>query len=256
MSEKQKRPFQLSFNRSLRVEFQGAQVTCDGGLLLARELDERLGFGELIERQLADGRGKNAQLPLIDLVRQSVYSRLTGYEDVNDAERLSQDPAFRLISSRKIWERGAALTSRLRSFETEVLAQAENLAGLAALNQELLARAEAIASPRRVALDMDSTEMPVYGAQEQSAYNGPFESTCCHPLLPFNREGDCLAAKLRPGNVHSAEGCNELLPADTEQLKALGIEVAFRGRRGVCQAGAIRRAGRTGGEVRHPPCCQ
>ena len=53
---------------------------------------------------------------------------------------------------------------------------------------------------------MDSTEIPVYGEQEQSAYNGHFESTCYHPLLLFNREDDCLAAKLRPGNVHSAAG--------------------------------------------------
>ena len=121
MGEKQKRPFQLSFNSSLRVEFQGARVTSDGGLILVRELDERLGFGELIERHLTDGRGKNTQLPLTDLVRQSVYSRLAGYEDVNDAERLSQDPAFRLIGSEKVLERGAALTSRLQSFETELL---------------------------------------------------------------------------------------------------------------------------------------
>jgi len=75
----------------------------------------------------------NTQLLLTDLVRQSVYSRLAGYEDVNDAERLSQDPAFRLIGSRKIWERGGALTSRLQSFETEVLTPEENLAGLAAI---------------------------------------------------------------------------------------------------------------------------
>ena len=105
-----------------------------------RELDERLGLGELIERHLTDARGKNTQLPLTDLVRQSVYSRLAGYEDVNDAERLSQDPAFRLIGSEKVLERGAALTSRLQSFETELLTQAENLAGLAVLNREPLNR--------------------------------------------------------------------------------------------------------------------
>jgi hypothetical protein len=157
VGETQKRPFQLSFNSSLRVEFQGARVTSDGGLILVRELDERLGFGELIERHLTDGRGKNTQLPLTDLVRQSVYSRLAGYEDVNDAERLSQDPAFRLIGSEKVLERGAALTSRLQSFETELLTQAENLAGLAVLNRELVAKGETIASPRRVVLDMDSS---------------------------------------------------------------------------------------------------
>jgi len=135
-----------------------------------RELDERLGFGELIARHLADSRGKNTQLPLADLLRQSVYSRLAGYEDLNDAEWLSQDPTFRLIGSRKIWERGAALTSRLQSFETELLTQEGNLAGLAALNRELVGKAEAIDSPRRIVLDMDSTEIPVYGQQEQSAY--------------------------------------------------------------------------------------
>ena len=52
MGETQQRPFQLSFNSSLRVDFQGARVTSDGGLLLVRELDERLGFGELVERHL------------------------------------------------------------------------------------------------------------------------------------------------------------------------------------------------------------
>jgi hypothetical protein len=214
----------------LKVDFQGSQVTSDGGLVLVRELDERLGLSELVDRHLSDSRrGKNIQLPLADLLRQSIYSRLAGYEDVNDAERLSQDPTFRLIGSRKIWERGAALTSRLQSFETEVLTQEENLAGLAALNRELIARAEAIDSPRRVVLDMDSTEIPVYGRQEQSAYNGHFESTCYHPLLLFNYEGDCLVAKLRPGNVHSAEGWEELLLPEIDRQRAQGKEVAFRG---------------------------
>jgi hypothetical protein len=141
-----------------------ARVTSDGGLLVVRELDERLRLSELVDRHLSDSlRGKNIQLPLADLLRQSIYGRLAGYEDVNDAGRLSQDPTFRLIGSRKIWERGAALTSRLQSFETEVLTQEENLAGLAALNRELIARAAAIDSPRRAVLDMDSTEIPVYG---------------------------------------------------------------------------------------------
>ena len=167
-------------------------------------------------------------MPLADLLRQSIYGRLAGYEDVNDAERLSQDPTFRLIGSEKIWERGAALTSRLQSFETELLTQDENLAGLAAINLDLIARAEAMNAPRRVVLDMDSTEIPVYGEQEQSAYNGHFESSCYHPLLLFSREGDCLAAKLRPGNVHSAEDWEELLLPEIERQQKLGKEVVFR----------------------------
>jgi hypothetical protein len=121
------------------------------------------------------------------------------------------------------------LTSRLQSFETEVLTQEENLAGLAALNRKLLAKAEAIASPRRVVLDMDSTEVQVHGRQEHSSYNGHFESTCYHPLLLFNREGDCLAAKLRPGNVHSADGWEALLLPEIDQQQAQGRDVVFRG---------------------------
>ena len=102
MGETQDRPFQLSFNSSLKVDFQGSRVTSDGGLVLVRELDERLGLSELMDHHLSDSRrGKNIQLPLADLLRQSIYSRLAGYDDVNDAARLSQDPAFRLIGSRK-----------------------------------------------------------------------------------------------------------------------------------------------------------
>jgi Transposase DDE domain group 1 len=228
VGERQEQPFQLSLNGRLRVDFQGARVTSDGGLLLVRELDERLGFGELIERHLTDGRAKNTQLPLTDLVRQSVCSRLAGYEDVNDAERLSQDPAFRLIGSEKVLERGAALSSRLQSFETELLTQRENLAGLARISRDLIAKAEVIDSAHRVVLDMDSTEVPVYGRQEQNAYNGHFESTCYHPLLLFNREGDCLAAKLRPGNVDSAEGWEELLLPEIERQQRRGKDVVFR----------------------------
>jgi hypothetical protein len=86
VGDTEKQPFQLSFNSSLRVDFQGARVTSDGGLILVRELDERLGFGELVDRHLSDSRrGKNIQLPLADLLRQSIYGRLAVYEDVNDA---------------------------------------------------------------------------------------------------------------------------------------------------------------------------
>src|SRR6202035_529462 len=113
VGETQDRPFQLSFNSSLKVDFQGSRVTSDGGLVLVRELDERLGFGELVDRHLSDSRrGKNIQLPLADLLRQSIYSRLAGYADVNDAARLAQDPTLRLIGSRKILGGGGGAGAR------------------------------------------------------------------------------------------------------------------------------------------------
>ena len=229
MGEKENKPFQLTFNGFLKVDFQGSRVTSDGGLILVRELDERLGLGKLIDEHLSDSRqGLNKKFPLADLLRQSVYSRLAGYEDLNDAVRVSADPTFRLIGSKRNWDRGAALTSTLHGFETEMLASEENLLGLMAVNRELVAQAEAPDGSDRVVLDMDSTESPVHGQQEGSAYNGHFESLCYHPLLLFNQHGDCLGAKLRPGNVHSAEDWDELLLPEIERQQAEGKQVTFR----------------------------
>jgi hypothetical protein len=229
VGELQQEAFQLTFNGFLKVAFQGSRVTSDAGLILVRELDERLELEKLITEHLSDSRhGLNRQFSLADLVRQSVYSRLAGYEDLNDAEQLATDPTFRLIGSPKIWDRGAALTSTLRWFETELLTQEENLVGLMAVNRELLAQAESPTCADRVVLDMDSSESPVHGQQEGSAYNGHFESVCYHPLFLFNEHGDCLGATLRPGNVHSAEDWDYLLVPEIARQQAEGKRVAFR----------------------------
>ena len=140
-------------------------MTSNGGLILVRELEERFGLSELFGEHLVDSRpGRNRQFPLPDLLRQSVYSRLAGYEDLNDAARVSADPTSRLLGSEKVWKRGVALTSTLHWFEAALLAHEKNLTGLARLNRELVAQAEGVGSPHRVVLDMDSSESPVYGA--------------------------------------------------------------------------------------------
>lgn len=97
-----------------------------------------------------------------------------------------------------------------------------------ALNRDVIAQVEALNGTDRVVLDMDSSESPVHGEREGSAYNGHFESVCYHPLFLFNDEGDCLAAKLRPGNVPSADDWDELLVPEIERQQAEGTHVAFR----------------------------
>ena len=229
MGEKETGPFQFTFNGLLKVAFQGSHITSDAGLILVRELDERLGLEQLITDHLSDSRhGTNTQFRVADLLRQSVYSRLAGYEDLNDAVRLSTDPTFRLIGSPKRWDRTAALTSTLHWFETELLTREGNLVGLMALNRDMLAQTECVDHADRVVLDMDSSESPVHGQQEGSAYNGHFESVCYHPLFLFNGHGDCLAAKLRSGNVHSADDWDELLLPEIDRQQAAGTRVAFR----------------------------
>ena len=86
-------PLRPTFDRRIKLEFHGARITSDGGLLAYRELDDALGLTEIAITQFLDGRrGKNARHTLAGLFRQSVFGRLAGYEDVNDAERLAPRP--------------------------------------------------------------------------------------------------------------------------------------------------------------------
>jgi hypothetical protein len=99
---------------------------------------------------------------------------------------------------------------------------------LMAVNRDLIGQADRFDHADRVVLDMDSSESPVHGAQEGSAYNGHFESVCYHPLFLFNDHGDCLAAKLRPGNIASADDWDDLLLPEIERRQAARKRVAFR----------------------------
>ena len=88
----------LDFNRRLMLEFRGSAITSDAGLLAYRELDDTLGLTDAGADTLADARtGKNGRHRLAGLLRQSVFGRLAGYEDVNDADRLCRDPAMRWV---------------------------------------------------------------------------------------------------------------------------------------------------------------
>ena len=213
-------PLRPLFDRRLKLEFHGSRVTSDAGLLAYRELDDALGLTALAGGVLADSRtGRNSWHGIVSLLRQSVYGRLAGYEDVNDADRLGRDPAMRWIVGGKAVERGGASTSQMGRFETELLANNENLAALADLSGMWIDRVHDHDPPRRVVLDMDSSVSPTFGEQESTAYNGHFGCTCYHPLFVFNQFGDLERCALRPGNVHSAHGWRDVLVPVVERYK-------------------------------------
>ena len=198
MGDGEKAPLRLQFNPKIRLEFHGSTITSDAGLLAFREFDDALGLTEIAEDYLQDRRtGRNILHHLVPLLRQSIFSRLAGYHDTNDADRLAYDPAMRVVVGWQGSERKAASTSEMGRFETETLTEEKNLKGLARMNSQWVEGAMVHTPHRRVILDMDSSESPVHGQQEGAAYNGHFDCVCYHPLFLFNQFGDCEAAKLR-----------------------------------------------------------
>src|SRR6266568_7289461 len=121
----------LDFDRRLMLQFRGAMVTSDAGLLAYRELDDALGLSTMAGETLADARtGKNERHALVGLLRQSVFGRLAGYEDVNDAERLRHDPAMRWIVGGKAAQGRAASPSQMGSDRSPVQLPHCSLPGL------------------------------------------------------------------------------------------------------------------------------
>ena len=202
----------VDFDRHLKLEFHGSRIISDAGVLAYRELDDALGLSDLAGTTLSEcRRGKNTRHLLTGLFRQSVFGRLAGYEDVNDADRLAHDPAMRAIVDRSELDRRAASTSQMSRFETGWLTSQANLAALADLSAAWIDRVHARRPQISIVLDMDSSVSETHGAQEGSAYNGHSACTCYHPLFVFNQLGGVERCALRPGNVHSTDGWRDVL---------------------------------------------
>jgi len=219
----------VDFDRRLLLQFRGSVVTSDAGLIAYRELDDALGLSSMAGDVLADARtGKNGRHALVGMFRQSLFGRLAGYEDVNDAERLRHDPAMRWVVGGRAANGHAASPSQMGRFETKWLTMAKNLSALADLSGQWIDKVHSRRPPRGILLDMDSSVSPTHGEQENSVWNGHYDCTCYHPLFLFNQFGDLERCALRPGNVHSADGWENVLKPVVARYRGKVSRVYFR----------------------------
>ncbi len=130
---------------------------------------------------------------------------------MNDADRLARDPVMRQVVGGRAVDANAASASQMGRFETEVLATPDNRTALADMSGQWIDRFHERKPLKWITLDMDSSVSPTHGAQEGTAWNGHFGCMCYHPLFVFNQFGHLERCALRTGNVHSADGWEEVL---------------------------------------------
>jgi hypothetical protein len=230
MGDRRKQALCVQFDGKLRLEFHGAKITSDAGLLAFREMDEAFRLTEKGSTLLSDSRrGKNTQHSMLAMLRQGVYSRLAGYEDVNDAERLRVDPVMRRVVGGRAKEKEAASTSEMSRFETEMLSSRKNLTALMNLSGTWIDSVHECAPLDKLILDLDSSVSETHGQQQGSAYNGYFECDCYHPLFLFNQHGDLERAMLRRGNHNSAKFWRRVLLPVIDRYRDRDIPKYFRG---------------------------
>lgn len=216
MGESQLSIFQPDFNRSILVEARPERLTADAGVLLLRQLMDSSGLSGLLVEHLVDARNPLfVEHGFLELLRTMLLLPAQGWRDQLDVNLLREDPVLRLAVSDR---RGAGVLSDRPSLCSQptlsrllhALAAPCNREGLGTVLLESAARRKRLryGSKRlnEVTLDVDSLAQEVHGYQPGSDYNGHYGIQCYHPILISWDQGDFLAARLRPGNVHTAEG--------------------------------------------------
>lgn len=225
--------FQPEFNGSLKVETRPERLSGEAGGVITREIIERLGVVDWLTERLIDPRNPELIIhPLSELLHSSLLLNAQGWRDQDDADDFRDDPVLRLsVSTRK----GTAPLESPSEDNTENNKEPDGLASqptfsrlTSALSSEhnrsvlrsslMETASRRIRSmrdgsrPRYMTIDVDSIPIDVHGHQPGSEYNDHYHGRIYHPLVALCAEtGDMLDAKLRPGNVHTADGGLEFI---------------------------------------------
>jgi hypothetical protein len=206
-------PFEVHFSQQVVAGFDGSQMTTDGGVLLLRAVDRKIGLLKRVAACFTDTRAaERVEHSLSELLRQRIGALALGYEDLNDHEELRHDPLLGLLAGKRELGEPLAGKSTLNRLElTPAVPHGERyhkISYSAEALDELLVNIflEAHGNcPRQLVLDLDVTDMPLHGEQEARFFHGYYGHYCYLPLYIFC-EGHLLCARLRPSNQDASAG--------------------------------------------------
>lgn len=250
MGEDQVNLFEPQFNRSIKVQATDQRITSNAGVLLLREAESRLGIVDSIIDEVSDPRHpKRIRYTLAELTRERLFAMAIGCSAQDDVDRLAHDPAFRAA----VWDRSGdqVIHERLASQPTQsrlidiFTRSKQNLESLRGGLGQSIERHVIASGGRRVreaTVDIDSFPIEVHGKQKGANYNGYYKKTVYHPLVASLsvggdydsvREGKRLGngfihAKLRQGQVHTAQGMQRFVEKTDQNAHAIAQHVDYR----------------------------
>jgi hypothetical protein len=238
-------PFEAHFSRQVVAQFDGAQMTTDGGALLLRAVDRRISLLKRVVACFTDGRDpERIEHPLAEMLAQRVYGLALGYEDLNDHEELRRDPLLAFLAGKREIEEPLAGKSTLNRLELTPAGEPQgeryhkitySAGSLDALLVEIFLEGHA-RPPRQVLLDLDVTDTPLHGEQEARFFHGYYGHYCYLPLYIFC--GDhLLCARLRPSNQDASAGSVEEVARIVGQIRRRWprVHIVLRADSGFCR---------------------
>jgi hypothetical protein len=222
--------------RALVIDFDAPEISSDGGAILLRQVDDRLGITEWFAGSLRDDRDSvRVRHDRWEQSRQRIYQIALGYEDCSDSATLRHDPILKTVCGRTPNdEEGLSSQPTLSRFENSVdwLSIRRLMRSL-----EMSYVSSLPADTTEVILDIDSTDDETHGAQQLSFFHGYYDHWMYHPLLVFDGSlGQLITAKLRPGNTHSSRGAAVTLARLIGRIKQRfpSVHILVRGDSGFC----------------------
>ena len=222
--------------RTVSASFTGGDVTSDGGIMLLRQTDRRLGLTKALAKVLPDPRApERIEHPLLSLVRQRIYGLAQGYEDLNDHDTLRHDLAWQTAVER---DQPLASSPTLCRLENRADRQVAWAVHAVIVDQFIAAFAQ---PPTELILDFDATDDRVHGQQEGRFFHGYYGDYCFLPLYVFCGE-QLLVSYLRPANIDAARHAWAVLKLLVGRLRAAWpkVKIIFRGDSGFCRWRLLR----------------